>query len=62
MSIFVMLYGFLAMFVISSLKRNRREARPDTPILALVGHGMMAASVTGAGLALSAAAWGSLVH
>jgi len=56
------IYGFLAMFVLSSLARNRRERRPDAPILAAVGHGMMAASATGACLALSAAAWGSLVH
>ena len=62
LSVFVSLYGFVAMFILSSLRRNRREQRPDAPILALAGRGLMAASVTGAALALSAAAWGSLSH
>ncbi|SDC31530.1 hypothetical protein SAMN05444678_102281 [Sphingomonas sp. YR710] len=62
LSVFALLYGFVAMFVLSSLSRNRRERRPDAPILALAGRGLMAASVTGAALAASAAAWASLVH
>jgi hypothetical protein len=60
--VFAAFYGFVAMFVLSSLKRNRREQRPDAPILALAGRGLMAASATGAALAISAAAWGSLAH
>lgn len=60
LSVFVMTYGFVAMFILSSLARNRREQRPDAPILALAGRGLMAASITGAGLVLSAAAWASL--
>lgn len=59
---FVAFYGFVAMFVMTSLSRNRREQRPDTPILAFAGRGLMAASATGACLAISAAAWGSLIH
>jgi len=59
---FVAFYGFVAMFVLNSLSRNRREQRPDTPILTFAGRGLMAASAAGACLALSAAAWGSLVH
>ena len=62
LAFFVSIYGFLAMFVLSSLRRNRLEQRPDAPILAFAGRGLMAASATGACLALSAAAWGSLVH
>ncbi|KKC24835.1 hypothetical protein [Sphingomonas sp. SRS2] len=59
---FISVYGFLVMFVLPSLSRNRREQRPDAPILAFAGRGLMAASATGACLALSAAAWGSLIH
>lgn len=62
LSVFASIYGFAAMFTLSSLSRNRREQRPDAPILALVGRGLLAASVTGAALAASAAAWASLVH
>lgn len=62
LAFFVAIYGFVAMFVLSSLTRNRREQRADTPILTFAGRGLMAASATGACLALSAAAWGSLVH
>lgn len=62
LAFFMSIYGFVAMFVLSSLGRNRREQRPDAPILALAGRGLMAASATGACLALSAAAWGSLAY
>lgn len=57
----VLAYGFLTSFVLSSLSRNRREERPDAPILTYAGHGLMAASVTGGCLALSAAAWSSFL-
>jgi len=57
-----LVYGFLASFILACLGRNRREQRPDAPILAFASRGLMAASATGACLALSAAAWGSLVH
>lgn len=59
-SVFVLIYGFVAMFVLTSLARNRREQRPDAPILAFAGRGLMAASATGACLVLSAAALASL--
>ena len=59
---FALVYGFLVSFTLACLGRNRREQRPDAPILAFAGRGLMAASATGACLALSAAAWGSLVH
>lgn len=62
LAFFVSIYGFLTMFVLSSLSRNRRERRPDAPLLAFAGRGLMAASATGACLALSAAAWGTIVH
>ncbi|ATE63691.1 hypothetical protein CMV14_04140 [Rhizorhabdus dicambivorans] len=56
MTAFLMLaYGFVATFVMGSLSRNRREERPDTPILTYAGHGLMAVSVTGACLALCVA-------
>lgn len=61
-SAFAMIYGFTAMFILSSLVRNRREARPDAPILAFAGRGLMAASAAGAGLVLSAISWTSLAH
>src|SRR3546814_13947242 len=35
------LYTLLAVFVLASISRNRREQRPDTPILSLVGWGLM---------------------
>lgn len=59
-SFFVLVYAFLAMFILSSLGRNRREGRADAPILALAGHGMMAGSVVGAALALGMATWTTL--
>jgi len=62
LAFFALIYGFLAMFILSSLTRNRREQRSDAPILAFAGRGLMAASATGACLALSAAGWASLVH
>jgi hypothetical protein len=62
LSVLALIYGFIAMFVINSLKRNRREERPDAPILAFAGRGLMAASATGAALAASAAAYASLIH
>lgn len=62
LSAFALFYGFVAMFILSSLSRNRREQRPDAPILALAGRGLLAASMTGGALAASAAAWASLVH
>ncbi len=60
--VFALIYGFIAMFVLSSIRRNRRENRVDAPVLAFAGRGLMAASATGAALMLSAAAWASLVH
>jgi hypothetical protein len=56
-SFLCLIYGFLTMFVTSSLARNRRDGLPDAPVLAFAGHGLMAASATGACLALGAAAW-----
>src|SRR3546814_2191929 len=46
------LYTLLAVFVLASISRNRREQRPDTPILSLVGWGLMSASFTLAALLL----------
>lgn len=62
MSFLAMIYGFAVAFILSSLTRNRREQREDLPILQFAGRGLMAASVTGGCLALSAAAWSSLAH
>jgi hypothetical protein len=62
LSVFASFYGFIAMFVLSSLRRNRREQRPDAPILALAGQGLMAASITGAVLAAGLVAWTSFPH
>jgi len=59
--VFALAYGFLTTFVLASLARNRRERRPDTPILVFAGRGLMAASAAGGCLALSAAAWATLV-
>lgn len=57
---FTLIYGFIAMFVLSSLRRNRLEDRIDGPALALAGHGLMAASAAGGLLMLSAVAWANL--
>lgn len=51
----VFIYGLLAMFVLTSASRNRREQRPDAPILALVGWGLTSASFTFAALLLGLA-------
>lgn len=56
-SFFALIYGFLAMFVTSTLERNRRHQVADAPVLLFAGHGLMAASATGAALVLGAAAW-----
>ena len=61
-SFFVLVYGFIAMFVLTCLGRNRREGRPDAPILTLAGHGMMAGSAFGAMLALGLATWTTMAH
>lgn len=60
-SFFALIYGFLAMFVVSCLERNRREQLQDAPILTFAGHGLLAASATGALLTLSAAAWTTII-
>lgn len=54
------LYTLLAVFVLTSISRNRREQRPDTPILSLVGWGLMSASFTLAALLLGLAVWAVL--
>lgn len=56
------IYGFLAMFVLTSLGRNRREQRPNAPVLTLASHGLMGASAAGAALLLSAAAWANFAN
>lgn len=58
---FVGFYGFVVMFIFSSLRRNRREAREDAPVLTLASHGLMAASAAGGALLLSAAAWANFI-
>jgi len=50
------------MFVLTSLGRNRREQRPNAPVLTLASHGLMGASVAGAALLLSAAAWANFAN
>ncbi len=61
-SFLTLMYGFLAMFVVTSLERNRRKALRDAPILTYAGHGLMAASIAGAALFSGAAAWVAFVH
>jgi hypothetical protein len=56
----VLAYGFVTTFILSSLSRNRREERPDAPILTYAGHGLLAASVTAAALSLAIAALAAL--
>ena len=56
-SAFALIYGFVAMFVVQSLLRNRREQRPHAPALLFAGRGLMAASATGAALLIGSAAW-----
>lgn len=53
----VLIYCLLAGFVLMSVSRNRREQRPDAPMLALVGRGLMSASFTLFVLLLGLAAW-----
>jgi len=62
LSFLAVAYGFLAIFVLSSLERNRREAVVDGPMLVAAGHGLMAASASGAALALGFALWSNFVH
>ncbi|RVT92829.1 hypothetical protein [Sphingomonas crocodyli] len=54
---FALIYGFVAMFVVSSIQRNRREQREHAPALIFAGRGLMAASATGAALLIGSAAW-----
>ncbi|WP_246152568.1 hypothetical protein [Sphingomonas montanisoli] len=54
---FVLIYGFVAMFVLTSMQRNRREQRAHAPALVFAGRGLMAASATGAALLIGGAAW-----
>ena len=62
MSFLALMYGFVAFFVLSSLERNRREEVVDGPLLHLAGHGLMAASATGAALVVGMAMWSNFVH
>ena len=62
LSVLAMAYGFMAVFILSNLERNRREELIDGPILVLAGHSLMAASVTGAALAVGFALWSNLAH
>ncbi len=57
LDIAVFIYGLLAAFVLTSMKRNRRDQRPDAPILSLVGWGLMSASFTLMALLLGLVAW-----
>lgn len=61
-SFLALTYGFVAIFIMTSLERNRREEVVDGPMLTLAGHGLMAASVTGAALVAGSAVWASFVH
>lgn len=62
LSFLALAYGFLTIFTLTSLERNRREEAGDGPMLVLAGHGLMAASATGAALAIGFAVWTSFVH
>ena len=62
LSFLALIYGFMAMFVMSSLERNRRDEIKDGPVLSFAGHGLMAASATGAALVISMSAWTSIVR
>jgi len=57
LSFLALIYGFMAIFVVSSLERNRRDNIHDAPVLTLAGHGLMAASAAGGCLILGSAAW-----
>jgi hypothetical protein len=57
-----LMYGFVAFFILNSLERNRREALVDGPVLSFAGHGLMAASATGAALVIGFAIWSNFVH
>ena len=62
LSFLALAYGFVAIFTLTSLERNRREEVVDGPILTLAGHGLMAASATGAALVMGFAIWSNFVH
>ena len=62
LSFLALAYGFLTIFTMTSLERNRREEVVDGPILMLAGHGLMAASATGAALVVGFAIWSNFVH
>lgn len=61
LSVFALAYGFLTIFTMTSLERNRREEVVDGPMLILAGHGLMAASATGAALVVGFAIWSNFV-
>ncbi len=61
-SFLALAYGFLTIFTMTSLERNRREEVVDGPILVLAGHSLMAASATGAALVIGFAVWTNFVH
>jgi len=59
---FTVIYGFVAIFVLSSLERNRRQAVMDGPVLSFAGHGLMAGSATAAAIVAAFAMWSALAH
>ncbi len=61
-SFLALTYGFLTIFVMTALERNRREEVIDGPILILAGHSLMAASATGGALVAGFAIWNNFVH
>ena len=61
MSFLALMYGFVAFFVLNSLERNRREEVQDGAVLLFAGHGLMAASATGAALVIGAAVWANFI-
>jgi hypothetical protein len=48
-------YSFLVAFVLSCVRKNRRENRPGTPMLRLVGLALMSGSFAMAGLLMALA-------
>ena len=61
-SFLALAYGFLTIFVMTSLERNRRDEVSDGPILIMAGNSLMASSATGGALAAGLAIWSNFVH
>jgi hypothetical protein len=50
-------YGVLASFLMASVSRNKRDARGNTPVVALLGWAMLSFSAVMGAMLIAYAAW-----